>query len=368
MKRIVAALALAGVLCAGTAQAEVEVFFAHGAMEEAKARQLMELTRREFPDEEWTAVFEEEESLRDRVLSDHVPQMAVCAPSEAEVWAREGLLMPLEAKKADSVQKEILDACVSGEKTFLLPLLAQHRQMAVNRRLMDQEHLGYMIGIQEHPVWYPAEFDQILEEFTLSGEPGMDIWPAEPGTSAALEALIQSIYGGVLTEDGDNSNVQAGLLWLRDRVANGMISVVPTREAALERFLAGKTAIFLDWTPQEALNHGEKMSGGELAVMPYPTSYGMPVRSFEVTGVCVFDTEEKEAAARAAAFWDEDSQAQRILGERAIWEDDALWLPVMTGERAVLHGLFCAAMNGVISGRTTPDSALYMVEEAMKAL
>ncbi len=368
MKKIVAALALAGVLCAGTAQAEVEVFFAHGAMEEAKARQLIELTKREFPDEEWTAVFEEEESLRDRVLSDHVPQMAVCAPGEAEVWAREGLLVPLEANGADRIQEEVLDACVANEQIFLLPLLAQHRQMAVNRRLMDQEHLGYMIGIQKHPVWYPAEFDQILEEFMLSGEPGMDIWPAQPETSAALEALIQSIYGGILTADGDNNNVKAGLLWLRDRVTCGVINVVPTREMALKRFLEGKTAVFLDWTPQEMLISGEKMDGGELAVMPYPTSYGMPVRSFEVTGVCVFNTEEKQTAAKAAAFWNEDPQAQRILGERAIWEDGAVWLPVMTGEKTVLHGLFCAAINGVISGKTTPDAALYMIQEAMKAL
>ncbi len=368
MKKIMAALALLWVLCAGTAQAEVEVFFARGAMEEAKAHQLMELTERAFPEEEWTAVFEEEENLRDRVLSDRAPHAAVCAPGEAEVWAREGLLVPLHVKMADKMQKEVLDACTVREKVFLLPLSAEHRQMAVNRRLLDQEHLGYMTGVQEHPVWYPAEFDQILEEFTLSGAPGLEIWPAEPGSSAALEALIQAIYGGIIGADGDNRNVQAGLSWLRDRVANGMIGIVPTRETALAHFLEGKTAIFLDWMPQETAAHAEKMNGGELTVMPYPTSYGLPVRSFEVTGLCVFDSEKQDLVKKAAEFWNEDPQAQRILGERAIWQDDALWLPVMTGEKSILHGLFCAALNGVITGRTTPDAALYMLEEAMKAL
>ena len=74
-----------------------------------------------------------------------------------------------------------------------------------------------MTNAIEHPIWYPMEFDQLLEEFALADHPALEIWPAEPETCGALEALLQALYGGAwLTEGGetgqaDHINVQAAL-------------------------------------------------------------------------------------------------------------------------------------------------------------
>ena len=60
--------------------------------------------------------------------------------------------------------------------------------------LMEKRRLDSMTNPIEHPLWYPMEFDQILEEFALADHPAMEIWPAEPENSGALEAMLQALY------------------------------------------------------------------------------------------------------------------------------------------------------------------------------
>ncbi|MFR2494153.1 MAG: hypothetical protein ACLTBF_00025 [Christensenellales bacterium] len=102
---------------------------------------------------------------------------------------------------ADRIDEQVLGACVQDESLFMLPLVARHRQMAVNRRLMEKRRLDSMTNPIEHPLWYPMEFDQILEEFALADHPAMEIWPAEPENSGALEAMLQALYGGAWLDD-----------------------------------------------------------------------------------------------------------------------------------------------------------------------
>lgn len=50
----------------------------------------------------------------------------------------------------------------------MVPLTATQRQIAVNRRLLERQHFDYLTSATEHPVWYPMEFDQLLEDFALA--------------------------------------------------------------------------------------------------------------------------------------------------------------------------------------------------------
>lgn len=387
VKRLGCALALLFALllvftAAGAAEkTEIEVFFARGAMDGAQARALMEMTRRAFPQAEWTATFEEEtgESLRARILSDSAPQMAVCGPGEAAAWAKEGLLAPLEGRVADLTQMQrVVDACTWDEQLVLAPIMARHRQMAVNRRLMERERMGYMTGTTEHPVWYPSEFDQVLEAFALSDTPAVEIWPSEPENSAGIEAMVQAIFGGsILSEDGrtvlaGSPGVEAGLTWLSDRVDSGLIGVAESREQALERFLAGETALFIDWSDQEAARHAKaiKRGGVELKALPYPSACGLPVRSFELTGVCVFATggAQQTFAEQAVSLW--SREADQAVGDRAIWQDDAVWLPVLHagGAGATLRSLLCDATRAVLAGEMEAREAMRVLGATMEAM
>ena len=365
VKRVLAALLL---LCAVTvgmdaaAQTQMNVYFAANAMDEETAGALMERTRQAFPQAQWRAIGPtEERDLRALILGDDMPDLIVCAPSEASLWVSDGLFIALDGCLTDAsrISEPVLDACVQDETLFMLPLTAKHRQMAV-------------------PIWYPMEFDQLLEEFALADHPALEIWPAEPETCGALEALLQALYGGAwLTEGGetgqaDHINVQAALEWLRDRVRGGLIARVGSREEALTHFLNGETALFMDWQTGDERRCARELekNGIELLTMPYPSSTGFVIRSFELTGVCVAAGANSALAMRAAAFWHEDAQAQRALGERGIWKDDAVWLPEIdaTQKGLTLRRLMCEAIESALSGESAPKDALRLVQTTLDAM
>ena len=315
MKRGLAALLLlmgVGMMSANAAaQTTMNVFFTERAMERGQSRMLMELTRREFPQAEWQSEMQADtgRSLRELILADDLPEIVICAPGEAYGWAKEGVFEALDACAGDmaTVNSQVISACTEDGRLYMAPLTATQRQIAVNRRMLERRRLGYLTSVVDHPVWYPMEFDQLLEEFELAKAPAVEIWKPSPENCAALEALIQAIYGGtMLTEDGRHSqiehmNVRAGLEWLRERVKSGMIVQVESRQEALDHFLNGKTALFIDWTQEDEQRCARQLreNGIELMTVPYPTATGFTIRSFELTGACIPVGLEGEAHAMA---------------------------------------------------------------------
>ena len=389
VKKVLAAILLAiGGMMAGTgamAQVQMDVYFTANAMERETAERLMELTRRAFPQAQWNCrqAEDEESDLRALILADDVPEIVVCAPGEANLWVSDGLFAALDGRvtDADRIDEQVLGACVQDESLFMLPLVARHRQMAVNRRLMEKRRLDSMTNPIEHPLWYPMEFDQILEEFALADHPALEIWPAEPENSGALEAMLQALYGGAwLDEKGEcaqaeHVNVRAALEWLQDRVKGGLIARAESRDEALTNFLNGETAIFMDWQSAYSRLYARELekNGVEIVEMPYPSSTGFVIRSFELTGACVAagtDNAKRELAMRAIAFWHEDAQTQMALGDRGIWQDDAVWLPEIdaTQKGMTLRRLMCEAVEAVLGGECAPKDALRLVQAAMEAM
>ena len=389
MKKGLAALLLlmgVGMMSANAAaQTTMNVFFTERAMERGQSRTLMELTRREFPQVEWTCEMQADtgRSLREMILADDVPEIVICAPSEAYVWAKEGVFEAMDAYAGDmtAVNSQVLSACTQDDKLYMAPLMASHRQIAVNRRLLESRHFGYLTSMVEHPVWYPMEFDQLLEDFALAKAPALEIWRPQPEDCAALEALVQAIYGGtMLTEDGRHSqiehvNVRAGLEWLRDRVRNGMIEQVESRQDALDHFLSGKTALFIDWTKADEQRYARQLreNGVELMTVPYPSATGFTIRSFELTGACVpvgLENKARTMAMRAVTFWCTDEQAQIVLGDRSIGQDDAVWLPLQDADEigVTLRRLMCGVVQDVLDGKSAPKEALRLTQAAMDAM
>ncbi|MBR4039164.1 MAG: hypothetical protein IKJ11_03590 [Clostridia bacterium] len=357
-----------------SAQETMELYVQEGALAQGKARQVLALLSEEMPDAAWT-LEEGGASLRERVMRGDAPDLAICAPKEARPWAKEGMLVPLQAVIGSQtrMQRQVLDLCVEDEALFMAPLIAYHRQMAVNRRRFEEHRLDYMLDARTYPVWYPTQFYQILEEFLLQDETAVDIWLATPQTSAALEALTQSVFGGMLlSEDGktceaDSLDMRAGVRWLRDAVDDGLIGCCGTREDALERFVSGETAIFIDWVD------GQTLPGdmADIMTVPYPSAVGLPVRSFVLTGVCAFaggDARRDALAQKACVILHE--QAQEILGARGIWQDGAIWPASLDRDdrTSTLRSLLCTALDDVMQGRETVEDALDRAAAAMRAL
>jgi len=365
---------------AAMAQPVMRVYVGDGAMEDHLALRLTEMLSREFEPIDFELTDRSEGSLRDLVLADQTPELAICSPREAAVWAKEGLILPLQ-KRIDDQQEiahEVLSVCVYDENLFMAPLIAHHRQMAINVKLFEKRALGYMLDEITHPVWYPTEFQQILEEFAIADQPALDIWQAEPESFAAAEAMLQAIYcGRLLDADGktctvDEMSVCSGMRWLRDLKEGGMVGYTGTRQEALERFLAGETAIFIDWTKdlQRAYAKQMKEAGMIVEERPYPSSSGLPVRSYALTGVSVFDSGNDETNAltlQAAAFLHEDEQVQTLLDERGIFDDGSLWLWDLTASDhgATLRSLMCEAYGKVMEEQQDIGLALSAVKAGM---
>ena len=357
MKRVLTVLLL--LMCAVTmsaaAQPQMDVYVAADTLDQEVAEQLMELTRSEFPQAEWSCEMQTNtgRSLRELILADDVPEIVICAPRDACVWAKEGLFEGLDACAGDmeAVNSQVVSACTEDGR------------------------------LTEHPVWYPMEFDQLLEDFALEKTPAVEIWEPRPEDCAALEALIQAIYGGtMLAEDGRHSqiehvNVRAGLEWLRDRVRNGMIAQTESRQDALEHFLSGKTALFIDWTQADAQRNARQLreNGIELVTVPYPTATGLTIRSFELTGACIpvgLETQAHAMAAKAVAFWRTDERAQGALDGGSIRQDDAVWLPLQDTSEVgtTLRRLMCGIIKDVLEGENTPADALRLAQAALDAM
>ena len=367
---------------AGAEEMQMRVFVSRGAMEESTAAQLVRLLGGAYAHAQWTLEMEGSESLRDLVLDDRAPQIAICHPGEALPWAREGLLIPLTGAITGQrqIQQQVLSCCVDAERLFIAPLAARQRCMAVNRKMMEEKQMGYLLREIEHPVWYVTQFHQLMDEFMIAGGTAFDVWPMQTETSAGIEALIQVLYGGaLLADDGltcmaGEPAVCAGVKWLRDMIRSGLVGYVGNREEALERFIGGKTPVFIDWTEetQKAYAAQIERSGLELIEMPYPSSTGDVVRVFEVTGAAAFaddDAALNDLAVKAIAFLHTDAQAQRVLGTRGIKRDDARWLAdlSMRDRGVTLRALFAQAMHAVLEEGAEPGEALLMLQALMDA-
>lgn len=365
------------------AQETMRVYIAQDAMSGRMGQLLEERLNNAYPQAAWDVQLESEckEELRALVLSDRAPALAICAPGEVLTWAQEGMLLPLQRVigQQERIQPQVFHCCVQGEELFMAPLVAQHRQMAVNVKRFQAQQMDDMLDELAHPVWYPMEFYQILEEFMMADEPALDIWPAEPQTSMALEALVQAMFGGtLLSEDGtdclvNSPEIRAGLRWLADAADSGLISCAQDRDEALRRFVAGETAMFLDWTQEEAERRKQTLedNGVQVKAVPYPSALGLPVRAFEVTGICAFESGDAQTdalAVQAAAFLYEDEQA--LLGQRGIWRDGAAWLPSLDtgGYGVTLRSLLCRAMRRVMEEECGVGEALEQVRTAMDVI
>lgn len=385
MKRILAGALLLACLAAGAAADEIRVFAAEGTMDERTASRLVQLLGREFPQAQWTLEHESQtkEALWELVMEDRAPQIAICSPAPVSLWEAEGLLLPLTKHIGGqkNIAPAVLAACTQGEELFMAPLAARHRQMAVNRRMMEKRHLGYLLNPVEHPAWLTSQLYQVLEEFLLTDQPSMEIWPAEPDSCEAIAALLQTLYGGRLFDENgavcleDVSSLCAAAEWLREMMEQEMIGMAADRAQALERFVSGETAIFPDWTDEMEGQYRARLeeNGVQVVALPYPSSSGDVVRVFDLVGAAAFDSgdaQKNALAVQAIAFLHEDVQAQQILGDRSVFRDEAQWLPALgvSADGAAIREQLCAVLQDILDGEEEPETAFAALQSVVDAL
>lgn len=381
MKKLFAALALLLVALAAGAQAERTLYVAERTISTEQAQGIAALLEAELG-EPFALRLQEEtgESLDDLVMSGNAPQLAVVFAPQAGEWAKEGLLLPLEGQvvQVGRMARPLVDACVFDERLMLAPLIAYRRQMAVSRAHMEAAGMGYLLDGRAHPVWYPSEFMQALDELAMLGAPGMAVWPPREGETLYMEALLQSVSGMRLADAetgayaAEAEDLEDTLEWLEDMLRAGLIGAAEDREEALERFLCGETAIFPDWTATDSAAHDEEIEQEEIMILPYPSLDGMQLRAVELVIVCAFDGGDAQESAllRRAVSVITGESAQQILGPRGMLDDGARWLPLlaMLDYGPTLRSLLSQAACGVILGEADAGEAARSIDRAMRTM
>lgn len=381
MKRFFAALTLALMMelaaLAALADGEVSLYVEPGCMDREAGIALAQMLERELPDGLSVNIREDAGSLWDQVMRGAPPQLAIGTVQEISRCAEEGLLLPLElgATAVERVEKTVLQACRAEGEMIMAPLLARHRSVAVNRRRMEELEIAALTDTRAFPVWQVMQLYQVLEEAALAGGYAMEIWPAAGEDGDALLTFLQAMYGGMFAGPGEGMMTDihasaAALEWLCEMVDSDWIRVAGNREEALRHFLDGETVLFIDWTDEEAKRYA---SGAERKAaymsMPYPSNLGVPVRDAHVTGIAAFATGDEELDALLAEAVNtvmQDERLDRVLGGRAIYRDEALWLsfPGLGAGGGVLRGLLGTAVDAAVTGEISPEAAMCLVREA----
>lgn len=383
VKRLMTGLLAIG-LCAqlAAAQAQMELYIASEAIDSETAAQLTVLLE-EATGEEWSLVLEEEtgDSLGALMLAGRAPQLAIVPVHEARPWAKEGLMLPLDGCAGDlaDTPAPVVDACVVEETLYAAPLLARHRCMAANVRLFEEMTLGYLLDARTHPVWYPSQLYQAMEEFALQGRAAFEIWPGEAGGPQALETMLQAVTGMRLVsgETGgfgaEEEELVMALEWLEEMAASGMIGQAESREEALKNFLEGETGLFIDWTPQEDDIYAAEAAKIEMAFLPYPSTDGMPLCAYDLIGLCAAnggDAQENALLRRAVRAITGDERVRRVLGASGICAYTGEWLYDLSTRDfgPTLRSLLMQAQREVIDHSAAPQSAAREITGAMEAL
>lgn len=378
-KRRFALAALLLLALAAGARADMELYIARDTVTTAQGEALARMIAEEM--EETVVLVTQEADGRDfaqKMMDGEPPQLAIVRAGSAAPWAREGYLAPLDrcAPSLESVAEAIVDACVTQERLYAVPLTVRRHSMAVRAEGLEDICMGTLLDERTHPAWAPTEVLQVLDELTLSGQAGLEIWQPTPQDALGMEAFLQGACGAWIdagTADAsaaDGHAIETALVWLEDLAQAGMIGVAEDREAALERFLSGETTIFIDWTPKESRCYAKELKEEQIVLLPYPCAAGMATGAADVIALCapIGSAKATEKAIRAAALIAERVQETALLGER-LPGDGGEWLCAMeTLEHgATLRALICEAAGEILSGEVTAQAAAKRIARAMDA-
>ena len=223
------------------------------------------------------------------------PDLAIVFAREAGPWAKAGLLARLDGDEQEG-------------QLYVLPVLVHERMMAVRAQCMDAAHMAHLLDARMYPAWVPMQVLQALDELAMQGGAGMEIWPPQEGNTLFLEAFLQGVSGEWFPPEAwsvremDAMALKNALTWLSDMAGAGLIDAAENREAALERFISGETAIFIDWSDAESKAYAKEIRDGEIVLVPYPNAAGIPQRAGRLVSVCAAEGPAGQEARRAAVL------------------------------------------------------------------
>ena len=378
---MVLALLLVMTLYSAAARAELRLFIGKDTLNETQTHALAKMLETQLQDAVAWDRQQGEAGFSKRMLDGDAPHLAILHADEIVQWAEAGMLTPLDGlmEDLDTVDETIIGACVTDERLFAIPLGMRQHTMAVDPSWLEKIRMGYLMDERMYPAWNYAQVLQLLDELALKGDAGLEIWPPEEEHVLCVEALLQGVCGSWF-EDGATEAASVnlermtdGFVWLEEMVEAGLIDVTESRDAALESFIGGETAIFIDWTPEESRRYAEALEAGSIRLLPYPSVSGIPFGAAQV--ICLIvpacgDEEAAQQARRAAALLGSGGYAQRILGEALHGTQETQWVISMSTLKggATLRALFAQAIAEILWEDMPAKEAAQRIGRAMQVI
>lgn len=346
LRRMGAALALAILLQAAGAQADMQLLVGEGTMSGSQAQE-MAVMLSETMGEHVLAVMAQGRGLSERIMDGDEPQLAIAYESEIRPWAKEGFVAPL-----------------GGEaEGYALAVGMQERRMAVRAQRMEEAGMDYLLDERAYPAWAPLQVLQALDELALSGCAGLEVWAPEEEDTLFLEAFLQGVSGEWFqtgtksVQDADMKAVENALEWLGDMARSGLIGEAENREAALSRFIGGESAIFIDWSQEESVKYAQEIRDGEIVLMPYPSASGVPVYAARMICLCALDRAAADALMDAS--W-------TAIGEKRLAAQDRFVTLDALEDGATLKKLICESAREILSGEAQAKEEAARIARVMK--
>ena len=234
------------------------------------------------------------------------PDVVLAHASNLAAWNEEGLLADM-TKLWQTRGEDIYAAAkaVSGDEDsrFMMPMCMVIHCMAINRQYFQNAQALSLFNAASH-TWSAANFLQALKNlYDIGTEEALTIYCKDTSGDINTRLLVSNLYGGtfVNTVNGSYTADSANLTRALADLA-GQKGVVfddgCTAQQALDAFLAGDSAMVLNWSSALHLQYGQDEN---IFFMNYPAT-GKTRTYAEVYGLGVLAGEDATRVAASMTF------------------------------------------------------------------
>lgn len=219
----------------------------------------------------------------------------------------------------DDTYQHVDEMCGMGGSKYALPLCLVADCMAIRLPEFENAQCMNLISTANH-TWSSTGFLQAVENLTLAGvENPISIYCKDTSGDACTRLLVENFGGGhyVRMQDGvcqiDTPPMSQALKTLSGTPGLALRGDLDAA-GAREEFLAGNSAMVLNWTSALQLKHGAE---GEILYMLYPGN-GRARTYAEVYGLAVCsgeDVRQSAASMTLAAFLRDSAEAVLATGQ-----------------------------------------------------
>lgn len=251
------------------------------------------------------------------------PDIVYDAPGRIIIWAKRGLLEPLDdvlATEKPYITTGLLSVSAGKDRrTYMYPMHEGGFSMAFNKEMLEDMGLIDLLPYNRRDrSWTLAEYEKLLTaikgKLSDGQTPGVFYYKTQGGDQGT-RAFLMNLYGNVSLLNGDYSkytfnsvNAVKNVEWTVNAMKKGLLldGADKTSNDAIGMFVESKAAHTILYSPQlnKMYNGKRNYKGKDFTpiFMPFPNNSGAPSLEFLAGGACIFNNGNAEKIKAAKKF------------------------------------------------------------------